>query len=296
VRLRVTLAVAAALALASPAAASNPQHAGLQVALRAYGLYLGPIDGIAGPKTVAAVRAFQRREGLPPTGLPDARTRRALGPLGRPLFGRRSLVRGRFGWDVSVLQFILARRGFYRGALDGYFDAATARAVRRYQRTRRLESDGIVGRRTLAALHRQARVPVVQVAVATSPAGVRQQIDRIARRYGVDVHLVRALAWMESGYRTDLTSSAGAEGVMQIIPATRAFVETVLLRRALPRTPGGNIEAGVVYLRHLLREFRGSERLALAAWFQGPHSVKTRGVYPQSRHFAANVLALRDRL
>ena len=58
-------AAAVASATASPAGATNPQHAGLQVALRAQGLYLGPIDAIVGPQTVAAVRTFQRVHGLP---------------------------------------------------------------------------------------------------------------------------------------------------------------------------------------------------------------------------------------
>ena len=50
-------ALAAGLATAGAALARNPQAAGLQVALRAQGLYTGPIDAIAGPHTVAAVPA-----------------------------------------------------------------------------------------------------------------------------------------------------------------------------------------------------------------------------------------------
>src|SRR5947199_308036 len=79
----VALAVGAA-ALPAPASA-NAQQAGVQVALRALGLYLGPIDGNVGPQTVAAIRAAQSRFRLPVTGLADPRTRVALGPLGRPL-------------------------------------------------------------------------------------------------------------------------------------------------------------------------------------------------------------------
>ena len=110
-RLLLAATLAAGLAAAAPAGASNPQHAGLQVALRAQGLYLGAIDGIVGPATVRAARAFQRQEGLPVTGRADPRTRRALGPLGRPLFGTRILRAGAFGWDVAVLQFLLVRQG-----------------------------------------------------------------------------------------------------------------------------------------------------------------------------------------
>src|SRR6266566_522582 len=100
VRLVVLLLLMVAAMAAAPAALAsgrNPQTAGLQVALRAQGLYRGPIDAISGPRTVAAVRAFQRIHGLKVTGLADGRTRTAFGPLGRPLFGARTLRRGAFG-------------------------------------------------------------------------------------------------------------------------------------------------------------------------------------------------------
>ena len=124
-RLAVLAAVAALAAPASALAGVNPQIAGLQVALRAHGLYLAQIDGVAGARTAAAVHAFQRARHLR-VGAADTRTRIALGPLGRPLFGSRVLKRGDFGLDVSVLQFLLTRRGVYTGALDGYFGAETA--------------------------------------------------------------------------------------------------------------------------------------------------------------------------
>lgn len=153
------LALGAGLAVAAPARALNPQSAGLQVALRFQGLYSGPIDGLVGPRTVAAVRAFQHREGLKVTGRADVGTRVALGPLGRPLFGRRQLRRGMLGWDVAVLQFLLARQGF-AVPVTGWFDRPTARAVRVYQRRLQLAVDGVAGPRTFAALGLQTRVPV----------------------------------------------------------------------------------------------------------------------------------------
>jgi peptidoglycan hydrolase-like protein with peptidoglycan-binding domain len=165
-RLAITGALAAGLAAAAPAGALNPQHAGLQVALRAQGLYLGPIDAIIGPHTVAAVRAFQRTHGLPVTGLADARTRRELGPLGTPLFGARTLARGMFGWDVAVLQFLLNRHGVHV-PVNAYMDGPTVRGLRAYQRELRLAPDGIAGPRTFTALGLQTRVPVRTVHVVT---------------------------------------------------------------------------------------------------------------------------------
>jgi hypothetical protein len=291
-------AVLAGLTLAAAAHAANPQIAGLQVALRAYGLYHGPIDAIAGPQTVRATKAFQRRAGLPVDGRAGPRTRRALGPLGRPLFGRRTLRRRVFGWDVAVLQFMLAKRGALI-PIDGYFDGATERALRRYQRSRRLAVDGIAGRHTLMALSRGRAAlapPSRPVRAARAvPRNVRGLLEYWAGYYGVDRSLVRALAWMESGYNPNLVSSAGARGALQVLPVTHQYVETVLLGRRVPRTASGEIQVGVAYLHHLLREFRGSESLALAGWYQGPASVRRRGAFKATKAFVADVLALRER-
>src|SRR4051794_23723801 len=152
--MRFRLAFAGALAAASLAAvpasaALNPQHAGLQVALRAQGLYLGPIDAIIGPKTVAAVRTFQRRHGLHVSGIADLSTRRELGPLGTPLFGSRTLARGKFGWDVAVLQFLLAKHGV-RVPVNAYMDRPTVAGLKRYQRAMHLTADGVAGPATFA--------------------------------------------------------------------------------------------------------------------------------------------------
>ena len=73
-----------------------------------------------------------------PVGVADARTRAALGPLGRPLFGSRTIRRGDFGFDVSVLQFLLTRSGVYSGALDGYMGERDEAALQRYQRAMHL--------------------------------------------------------------------------------------------------------------------------------------------------------------
>jgi LysM repeat protein len=339
--------------VAAPAvhAAGNPQIAGLQVALRAHGLYLAQIDGISGPKTAAAVHAFQHKHGLP-YGVANARLRAALGPLGRPLFGTRTLKRGDFGWDVSVLQFLLTRRGVYSGALDGYMGKETTAALKRYQRAMHLLADAVVGPRTLSAIVRRDAVPVRTRTVSAStsvhvvragdtltalagrfrttiaalaaanhidPAkpivigqrlrlptaapsltpqrvDVRGMLDQWSTRLGVDGHLVRALAWMESGFQTEIVSSAGARGVLQTLPTTRAYVETVLAGRKIPHSVDGDIEVGILYLKHLLERFGGDERLALAGWYQGELAVQKHGLYKVTKPFVANVLALRNRM
>ena len=125
--------------------------------------------------------------------------------------------------------------------------------------------------------------------------GVASTIDYWSRYYGVDPRLARALAWMESGYQTRVVSSAGARGVMQVTPSAWAFVEDVLIGARVLHTTAGNVRVGVAYLRHLLAEFGGDERLALAAYYQGLQGVRTHGLLPETRRYVANVLALKSR-
>jgi soluble lytic murein transglycosylase-like protein len=103
---------------------------------------------------------------------------------------------------------------------------------------------------------------------------------------------VRALAWMESGFQTGLVSSAGARGVLQTLPSTRAYVESVLAGHSIPHTVNGDVEVGVLYLKHLLDVFGGNQNLALAGWYQGERAVKQFGVYDISKPFVADVLSL----
>jgi transglycosylase-like protein with SLT domain/putative peptidoglycan binding protein len=288
-RARLLVAVAPVLAAASLAAPSearvNAQNAGLQVALRAWGHYFGPVDGIAGPMTQRAVRDFQRRKALVVDGIAGPRTRRALGRLGHPLYGKRVLRRGMVGWDVSVLQFLLTRRGTPTGIIDGYFGGETVRALRRFQRRARIGADGIAGPRTRRAL---GGTPAGR---PSRPESVRGLINHWAGNYGMNPALVRALAWIESGFQPHVVSRAGAFGVMQVTPATWDFVEEVLVGRRIARTVSGNIHVGVAYLHWLVHEFDGNVRLALAAYNQGPRSVRRNGLFRETRRFVGAVLA-----
>jgi peptidoglycan hydrolase-like protein with peptidoglycan-binding domain len=353
-RLVLSAAVlSAAIALAPAAHAFNPQTAGLQIVLRQQGLYRGAIDAVQGPKTRRAIRTFQRRHGLAVDGLAGPRTRAALGPRGSPLFGARAIQGGMTGYDVGVLQFLLARRGLPPGRLDARFGARTERAVRRFQRSVGLMPDGVVGRRTarmlcrlpvctwraaprrrpaqvhrispgetLTAISRRYGVSVQAIArvnrvdprriiiagarlripgaaarmAMTEPFAVRAALDYWSRRYGVDPRLVRAVAWFESGFNNTLVSPAGARGVMQVTPATWDYVELVLVGRQIPHTLSGNVQVGVAFLHQLLHEFRDDVRLALAAYVQGPRSVRTRGLLIEAKHYVAGVLALRRRI
>jgi peptidoglycan hydrolase-like protein with peptidoglycan-binding domain len=291
--------VLAVLAAAAPApAALAPHVAGAQVALRAHGLYRGPIDGILGPQTKRAVRTFQRHEGIRVDGVAGRRTRSHLGRLGKPVFGKRMIRRGMVGWDVSVLQFIIRRQGAGVGAVDGIYGRATQRAVRRLQARRGLVADGVVGPATTRVLTGKASARKAAPAVRSRGASrreVRRMLGYWARHYGVSPSLTRALAWMESGFHWNVTSRSGAWGVMQILPATWEFVEDALMGREVPHTARGNIRVGIVFFRYLLREFDGNRRLALAAYYQGPRGVRRHGLYPETRVYVRAILALQRR-
>jgi peptidoglycan hydrolase-like protein with peptidoglycan-binding domain len=291
------VAVSATLVLAEPATAiTNPQVPGLQVALKAKGLYTGEVDGIAGPLTARAVRRFQRRAGLVVDGIPGPLTRRALGRLGRPLFGKRMLIhRGMLGWDVAVLEFFLARRGVSPGRVDGRFARRTEQAVRRYQRQRKLAVDGIAGPQTLRTFGARPAHAHGKPAVSSTRRSVRRSLSFWARHYGVSRSLVFALAWQESGFQPNARSSAGAWGVLQVTPSTWQYVETVLIGRRVPRTMDGGVRVGVAYLHQHLHEFDFRERRAIGAYFQGAWAVRRYGFFPETRAFVANVLALRRR-
>ena len=320
--------------------------AGLQVALYRFGHYKGSIDGISGPMTKGAIVAFQRERGLAADGKVGKQTRVALGRYGRPLFGVRTLRRGKVGFDVSVLQFLLAKKGLPPARLNSNFGPATEKLVRTFQRKAGLPVDGIVGKATRAALvgvkkTKSAKKPMTRhvvrpgetlTAIAArngtsvrelasrnklDPSGVlligatlvvpkgqtvarrtsvTASIDRWAAHYGVSSKLARALAWQESGFQPNVRSSVGATGVMQVIPATRDFVELFVIGQPVPGTTDGNIRVGVAYLDHLLGEFKGNVRRALGAYYQGPAAVRKDGLYPETRRFVANVLALRGRV
>jgi peptidoglycan hydrolase-like protein with peptidoglycan-binding domain len=287
------LCLAIAAAGASRASAGT-QVAGLQVALRAHSLYAGPIDGVYGPMSARALRRFQRRAHLQVDGRAGPRTRHALGPLGHPGFGSRTIRRGSLGWDVSVLQFLLSQRGT-EAPINGYFGKRTEHALRAFQRSHGLAVDGIAGPKTLRRLAAATRKRTPGKTEDTSVKRVRALIEHWSDHYAVDRKLMRALAWMESGYQADVTSASGAWGVMQIMSGTWRYVETQLIGSRVPRTLSGNIRVGTALMRELLRQFSGRERSALAAWYQGPTSLRKRGVYGETRRFVANVIALKAR-
>ncbi len=122
---------------------------------------------------------------------------------------------------------------------------------------------------------------------------VRRVIVRTARRHRVDPHLALAIAWQESGWQQRRRSSAGAIGAMQVLPSTGRWMSLYVDRRLNVYSLRDNVTTGVV----LVKMLRGhtSRRGTIAAYYQGLGALQHRGVYPSTRRYLRNVLAL-DRL
>ncbi|MBU66844.1 MAG: transglycosylase [Cupriavidus sp.] len=121
----------------------------------------------------------------------------------------------------------------------------------------------------------------------------RAEIDLASRDFGVEAALVRAVVHAESGYRSNVISRAGAQGLMQLMPAT---AERFSVKD--PFDAAQNIRGGVAYLAWLLKRFDGNVDLALAGFNAGEGAVaRYSGIppYAETQTYVARVKALAQR-
>ena len=122
----------------------------------------------------------------------------------------------------------------------------------------------------------------------TSPAPYAQLFASATAAYGLPPGLLQSVATAESGMGPDAVSSAGAEGLMQLMPGTAAELGV-----ANPMNPAENISGGVRYLRQMLERYDGNVPLALAAYNAGPGAVDRAGGIPnytETRAYVAKVI------
>jgi soluble lytic murein transglycosylase-like protein len=122
------------------------------------------------------------------------------------------------------------------------------------------------------------------------PRDLRAIAEAAAQRHGLDPALVLAVVSVESAFRPDAVSPKGAQGLMQLMPATAAALGV-----ADPFDPEQNLEAGSRHLRELVAFYDGDLTRALAAYNAGPGAVsRHRGVppYRETREYVRKVLRL----
>ena len=143
--------------------------------------------------------------------------------------------------------------------------------------------------------------PATRIVPAAAPAPTATRlgaadVQRVASTYGVSPSLAAAIAWQESGFNNSMVSGANARGVMQVMPGTWDYVQRNLAQRTLdPSSPVDNVHAGVLYLKRLLADSGGDENTAIAGYYQGLGSVRSRGLFDDTQRYVANVQALRSR-
>jgi peptidoglycan hydrolase-like protein with peptidoglycan-binding domain len=144
----------------------------LQEALIQLGYLSGKADGNYGTKTVEAVRAFQKANGLTADGAAGEQTQRVLyGGNAKAANVKTTaapqqaatataapatsgtLKVGSTGTDVQTLQQKLVELGYLKGSADGVFGNKTAAAVKAYQKASKLTADGVAGSQTLSSLN-----------------------------------------------------------------------------------------------------------------------------------------------
>jgi soluble lytic murein transglycosylase-like protein len=129
-----------------------------------------------------------------------------------------------------------------------------------------------------------------------SRALVHKILVEAAGRHQVDPKLVLALSYWESGWDQLRVSDTDAVGLMQVEPASAKAAGPALLGREVNLDdPYDNADVGVAILREDLDAFSSPEK-ALAAYYQGPTSLRADGMYPDTQQYVEGILDLASRM
>ena len=134
--------------------ASDPAVRNLQTVMTNLGYYAGPIDGVYGSATTAAVTEMQKALGVTADGVYGPTTDAAL--------------KGKAKDVVVQIQTELAKYGYYTGPIDGKYGSATADAVKRLQSDLGVDADGRVGPETVEAFHKAVADGTLHTATTTT--------------------------------------------------------------------------------------------------------------------------------
>lgn len=135
-----------------------------------------------------------------------------------------------------------------------------------------------------------AAAVVVAPLLVRTPDSIGLQIRDAAERYGLSEQLVTAVIRVESGFNPRAVSPKGAQGLMQLMPATASQLG---VRNAFDVAE--NIDGGVRHLRGLIERFDNNLLLALAAYNAGERAVQQYGgvpPYPETENYVARILGI----
>jgi len=121
------------------------------------------------------------------------------------------------------------------------------------------------------------------------PEKIREIVDEGAKQSGLDADLVRAVVRKESAYNPWATSTKGAQGLMQLMPAVQAQFGVTD-----PYDPKQNVGAGTRLLKQLLDQFDGDLPRALGAYNAGPTRVEQWGgvpPFPETMQYVTGILS-----
>ena len=127
-----------------------------------------------------------------------------------------------------------------------------------------------------------------QPVTLTNKEMIEQTVQKAAAKYNLPPALITAVIRAESNFKVSAVSSAGAQGLMQLMPATAKELGV-----KNPFDIEQNIDGGTKYLRKMLDRFGGSVRKALAAYNAGPGTVMKyngRVPYLETRQYVRRVL------
>jgi LysM repeat protein len=123
---------------------------------------------------------------------------------------------------------------------------------------------------------------------------LRTEFRSAAKTYGVPQSLLEAMFWNESGWQNHVTSGVGARGIGQIMPGTAQHINEMAGTKLDVNKPSDNIKMGAIYLKYLINENNGDYKMALASYYQGLGSVRTIGLYDDTKQYVRTITALQQ--
>ncbi|WP_432562816.1 lytic transglycosylase [Kineococcus sp. SYSU DK003] len=133
----------------------------------------------------------------------------------------------------------------------------------------------------------------IEASSQPSKSQMQEIIRSTAIELGVDPSLAQAIGYQESGFKMKVVSHANAIGAMQVIPSSGEWASDLLGEDIDLFDARDNARAGVVILRTLVAN--NPPDVAIASYYQGQASVRSRGMYDDTRRYVANVQTLQAR-